>query len=448
MLTTQSVLALAPDESSAKAARGLAAPGQWPTLGADAAAIWGECQGSGSKPYQTQVDLAGPAFRCTCPSRKFPCKHGLALLLLRVQHADRFVASTQPAWVGEWLASRSEKAQKKEERAAKAAEPLDPAEAAARAARADKSEAQRWQRIEAAAQDLRRWLGDQVSAGLGALDAHTLAGWHTMAARLVDAQAPGLALRVREAAAGVRQGADWPERTLRRLGLLQLACDGIERRSTLAAEVQADLRTLVGWPHDKAEVTATPERVSDRWTVLGVAIDERDDKLVERRVWLHGAASGRRAWLLDHAHGGRGFEMNWLAGTSVQAELAFFPGASALRALCIGAPSQSAAPVWPNPTFEQEWHRLAERVAACPWVRWHPLVLCAAVPLRHGALWFAVIGAQALPLDIGDARAWLLLACSGGAPLHLAGEWDGHAFTPLCAWRDGAAALVWQRSAA
>jgi uncharacterized Zn finger protein len=25
------------------------------------------------------VDLSGPAFRCTCPSRKFPCKHGLAL---------------------------------------------------------------------------------------------------------------------------------------------------------------------------------------------------------------------------------------------------------------------------------------------------------------------------------------------------------------------------------
>ena len=34
MLTTESVLALAPDDSSAKAARGLVAPAQWPKLGA------------------------------------------------------------------------------------------------------------------------------------------------------------------------------------------------------------------------------------------------------------------------------------------------------------------------------------------------------------------------------------------------------------------------------
>lgn len=33
------------------------------------AAVWGLCQGSGKDPYQTQIDLIGPAFRCSCPSR-------------------------------------------------------------------------------------------------------------------------------------------------------------------------------------------------------------------------------------------------------------------------------------------------------------------------------------------------------------------------------------------
>ena len=103
-LTVEEVIALAPDDASAKAARGLVAPSKWPLLGASEAAAWGECQGSGSKPYQTQVDLAGPAFKCSCPSRKFPCKHGLALLLLRAEHPARFTGA-QPAWVGEWLAS-------------------------------------------------------------------------------------------------------------------------------------------------------------------------------------------------------------------------------------------------------------------------------------------------------------------------------------------------------
>nr|WP_279163542.1 SWIM zinc finger family protein [Rhodococcus erythropolis] len=27
------------------------------------------------------VDLRGPAYKCSCPSRKFPCKHALGLLV-------------------------------------------------------------------------------------------------------------------------------------------------------------------------------------------------------------------------------------------------------------------------------------------------------------------------------------------------------------------------------
>src|SRR5689334_15050295 len=59
-LSTEAVLALAPDDASAKAAKGLVAPAKWPTLAFSDEAVWGECQGSGSKPYQTQVDLSGP----------------------------------------------------------------------------------------------------------------------------------------------------------------------------------------------------------------------------------------------------------------------------------------------------------------------------------------------------------------------------------------------------
>jgi hypothetical protein len=94
MLTTEAVLALAPDDASAKAARGLISPAKWPLRGADDTAVWGECQGSGSRPYQTQVYLAGPAFRCTCPNRKFPCKHGLALLLMKAR-PETLLASTR-----------------------------------------------------------------------------------------------------------------------------------------------------------------------------------------------------------------------------------------------------------------------------------------------------------------------------------------------------------------
>ncbi|MBD0269487.1 MAG: SWIM zinc finger family protein, partial [Cyanobacteria bacterium Co-bin8] len=80
--TPEQVLALAPDAASAKNGRGLAIGHKWFTLGTHQSAVWGECQGSGKNPYRTQIDLSEPAFRCSCPSRKFPCKHGLALFLL------------------------------------------------------------------------------------------------------------------------------------------------------------------------------------------------------------------------------------------------------------------------------------------------------------------------------------------------------------------------------
>ena len=99
-LTSESVLALAPDASSVKAAQALLKPGQWPTLGFNENAVWGECKGSGSKPYQVEADLSGPVFKCTCPSRKFPCKHSLALLLLRVQQEAAFTQGEAPDWKG------------------------------------------------------------------------------------------------------------------------------------------------------------------------------------------------------------------------------------------------------------------------------------------------------------------------------------------------------------
>jgi hypothetical protein len=80
--TYEEVLRLAPDASSAESAQGLAQVRKWASLGADAEAVWGECQGSDAKPYQVQIALAEPAFKCSCPSRKFPCKHGLGLLLI------------------------------------------------------------------------------------------------------------------------------------------------------------------------------------------------------------------------------------------------------------------------------------------------------------------------------------------------------------------------------
>jgi hypothetical protein len=439
-LSADAVLALAPDDASAKAARGLTAPAKWPTLGANDVAVWGECQGSGAKPYQTQVDLAGPAFRCSCPSRKFPCKHGLALLLIRASSPSLFAPSQAPAWVQEWIDSRKEKQERKEQRAVEKASAPPPSPETL-----EKREAQRWKQIEGGLAHLQLWMTDQVQQGLANLAGEQRASFAAVAARLVDAQAPGLAQRLRDAGDTIGAADNWPARVLQCFGQLQLAIEAVQRRASLDAASLADLRVALGWPIDKEDVLATGERVEDDWVVLAVTSEARDGKLVERRAWLQGRASGRRALLLDFAFGGAGFETSWVAGMQHRMVLAFFPGAMPLRAV-VAQPGEarSAALGMPRASAD-EWDRMARHRAASPWLPLVPMVFDAAVPLAEETGWWLRAGDGALPLRVADEAAWLLAAYSGGHPVSLFGEWDGDKLHPLTAWGPGS---LWLNGAA
>jgi hypothetical protein len=110
------VLGLAPDAASAKAGQGSTSAALWSGTGQRDGYLWGLCRGSGKNPYQTVVELAGPAFRCSCPSRKFPCKHALGLLLLWSRDG---LSIAEPAdFAAAWRAERAERAEKAERGAA------------------------------------------------------------------------------------------------------------------------------------------------------------------------------------------------------------------------------------------------------------------------------------------------------------------------------------------
>lgn len=84
-LRQEAIEAAAPDQASLAAAVKLLKPALWSNFGgsADGRLIWGDCQGSGANPYRLAVDLVDIGSKCTCPSRKFPCKHALALMLMQ-----------------------------------------------------------------------------------------------------------------------------------------------------------------------------------------------------------------------------------------------------------------------------------------------------------------------------------------------------------------------------
>ena len=187
------VLALAPDASSQRAARSLATPRSWPLTGfaeSGPGAVWGECKGSAAAPYRAAVDLSGPAYKCSCPSRKLPCKHALALLLL--WSAGHVPPGSPPDWAATWLAARAAKSSGTAGPAG--TEPADPQAAQRRAE-------QREARVLSGLDELDQWLRDQVRQGLAAtmpqLAKSGYLHWDTIAARMVDAQASGLAERLR-----------------------------------------------------------------------------------------------------------------------------------------------------------------------------------------------------------------------------------------------------------
>ncbi|MDB4977423.1 MAG: hypothetical protein JWN48_5764 [Myxococcaceae bacterium] len=429
-LSTSQVQALASDAASALAGKKLGTPRSWTTLGQSSLAVWGQCQGSAL--YQTQVALADLVATCTCPSRKFPCKHALGLLFLAAESPDSLVSAPAPEWVTAWLANRELAQQKKQVRAESAAS--KPVDTAAQAKRADKRNAN----ILAGIDQLDAWLGDLLRQGLGRLAGESPSLWDTEARRLVDAQAPGLAARVRRLSQWHGGGEAATSRLLDELGSLALLTHAYRRAAQLEPLLAADVRRLVGLTLDQAEVMAHGDAVEDEWTVLSDVIDE-EERMRVQRAWLRGGASGRCALILQFAVAGAPFPEAWVSGTRFRARLAFWPSACPQRALIAertGRLESSGVPTGDDVTGSLQ--RFSEQLALMPWLERDVFVLDRVVPQRAAvtsepqAYWLLDHAERALPLLGHDHD--VLLALSGGHPLTVVGEWDGYALVPQLAW--------------
>jgi hypothetical protein len=433
------VLSLAPDAAAQRAARALAAGTSWCELGVSAEdgvppTVWGLCQGSGHQPYQTCIDLTEPAYTCSCPSRKFPCKHTLGMLLRWANGA--VPAAPAPAWVREWQASRAERVTRASTRAEAA---RDGGNGTGRAA-GEKAALRRAGRVAAGLGELDRWLADQVRGGLAGAARLGYGHWDAMAARLIDAQAPGAARLV----ANLADYAGDPERLLAEIGLLRLLSSGFDRLDELPPELAATLRLRVGLPVSAEEVRAGVP-VRDRWQVLGVR-DEPERDLVVRRVWLRGARTGRAALVLSFAGPGQVFVTDLVVGTELDADLCFYPDHLRVLIARRHAPAEPVTEVTAARPVGAALREYAEALAADPWLERWPMVLAGVVPARAaagpvGARWcLADAGAGAggaaagVPLDPAAGAPWRLVAAAGGRPVTVAGEWTAAGLRPLSVW--------------
>lgn len=411
---------LASDQASLKAAAGLAKPGKWSAAGAsaDGALIWAECAGSGANPYRVMADLRDLGSKCTCPSRKFPCKHALGLLWLKAEAVVAFPEGEPPEWVGEWLRRRrggppaggQGQGAPRDIAAAQRAEPeapADPKAAARREAAAAKRAEDSERMILDALDALEQWIGDQLRMGLAAFLDDVVARCRRIAARLVDGKAAALAGRIDELPSRLLA---LPQGERARGAAVELGKLVLLARAFRAAPGEPEVRRAVAISESREAVLADPGvlRVMGGWEVLAEQVRARRDGLVSQTTWLLGLEpeGPRFAMLLDYfpASAGRRASV-FTAGERFRGELAFFPARAPSRAFLLGraAAEDLDGVEWPS-AGESVAAALTEPLLAEPWTLETPVLLPAgriALDCAGQAWWRSQDGAVVLPVADG-----------------------------------------------
>lgn len=418
----KTVEALAPDQASLNAASKLTKRAKWTLLEQDKGLIWGECQGSGANPYRVVVDTTDHGYKCTCPSRKFPCKHSLALMWINATAPDTFNEGTSPEWVTDWLGRRRKSGSSSGAPASSAsgksinsatnvteeAKPEDP-KALARKEAAQKKRVEDTQiAIKNGLDELDQWVADQLRLGLAAFVDTATERCRRIAARMVDQKAAALASRIDEFPSRLMalRSEERPEAAIRELGKLILLA-----KAWRANPTDPEIRRFVAISETRDQLLENKDVpvIESRWEVLGEKITTRRDGLVSHSTWLLDvkSSSERFALLLDFYPASAGKRSAaFVPGEQFDGKLAFYPGKVLLRAFVLERSNSQEILPWPSIYRDDPLAPFAEQLDQIPWFLDCPLLL------PHGSIL----------KDNRDTYWWRAKNCSSPIGLPVAGD--------------------------
>ena len=274
---------------------------------------------------------------------------------------------------------------------------------------------QRLARMDAGVEDFRLWLADLVRGGLAAARAQPYSYWDTAAARLVDAQLPALAERVREAASQVHARREWAAYLLAEVGRWWTVTCAWQGRERLDADELAEVRVAVGW--------AAVERGGPRRRRPSRAVDRARRRSAPTTASSSSSAPGsptttaRWSPCSTSPATARPSPCPQLSGARLDVEVVPLPrvraapGALPRPAGGCGAGDRAAGADHPRPTV----HAAAadgsagRRGASCS----PPPLADVRIVARGRASWRVSDDTGSVPLADGSA-VWTLLAVSGG----------------------------------
>ncbi len=466
-ISLEKLEALAPDQASLAAARSLLRPALWPTLAEAEELCWGECQGSGATPYRVVVNEVDHGYKCTCPSRKFPCKHALALMWIRAEGKLSFVSSPVPEWVKDWLSRRRpdnkpdnrhgnlEVSQEDENQRAirpsvrialqqetpkKADSQTDARSAAAR----ERNRAAREAAILEGLAHLETWLSDQIDRGMVNFVATCNQTCRAIAQRLVDTKAPGLASRIDALPSHLFTLAEAarPYAAVRELGQIHLISAAYRRASELDEALAADARQAVGWPVTREALLADPAVVRQHtcWTVFAVVTETQPDRLRRIETWLCREQTAQDdapqyAVLIDFVPVTGAASSGYVPGDQFEAELVYYRSSLPLRAVIASVSRGTQPSSHPVPaattTLAGAYAQYERALQRLPWLGSFPLSFReATVRRRDDQLYLCD---QQLALPVHSSQRTQALPLTGAGPLEGIGLWNGYELTLACA---------------
>lgn len=296
-LTEAYVDSLAQNANAIKNGRDLVKKNSFPLLcrSGDDTLLFGECKGSGAEPYRCSVDFIttdNPTFRCSCPSRQFPCKH-----LLGLMYAFTAGKPFSAADIPQDIADKREKAEKREEKKKLAEEPDATGEPRKR--RTNKSALVK--KIAAQLEGIEhadKLLQGIVQAGLGSVDKKTVQTLGEQVKQLGNYYIPGVQSHFRALLLELNNGEDREA----------MYAGAIPRLITLHALLKKSrdyLKTRLDNPDEATKDTQTTleEEIGHAWQIaelLEYGLTEKDAELLQ--LAFHSYVDASREEYVDEGY--------------------------------------------------------------------------------------------------------------------------------------------------
>ncbi len=423
MINEEQIKTLAPTPAAYNAGKKLSSENSWQNFGKSDRALWGEIKGSGAKPYYTQIDLGSVAFKCSCPSRQFPCKHAIGLLLLHSQDPDNIPSISEPEWVSSWLVKRLERQEKKEEPKEISSEGDEKS-----LQNKQKTQAKRLESVRLGVDELELWLKDLIRIGILDLPNKSSQYFERVAARMIDAKAPGLAGWVHTLKNLDFSNQKWEDQALKIIGKLYLLLQTFKNYDQLDPLWQITVRNLSGWSQSSKELMANAdaETVKDNWLVVG-QITEEADGLSVQRSFLIGAEKNQSALILNFATRFSTFESIIVPGVMMEAELAYFPSVQPNRAI-VKMLNKTSDQLSNGLMFQNDWQAVTlqklETIKINPWANDHAFLLKESRMYKKDKRWFILDkDERAAPLWSGfnKEKCMKWLSITGNRACNMAG---------------------------